>query len=263
MTNKLPVVGKRYKSKKGSNGIMEIVYNNGKEVAYQWPDLSLETFNIRDGIYGILLDFEELPDQEPTTEKSSTVNKVQEALEELKEVVKNTNKELRLAFNNAIKPHDLLNKATNLINALEESTPLGHCIYCGEELDEFTKEGCCTYDCLSRLREKHALAELDQKESLVYSNIQETPVTSIVEPTSKSIWKPISELPDYIATILVRYRSKIILGDYTKGKLKTINGEEINIKGLEAVKEWCYLTDFINHQESLEKRIERLERGNK
>ena len=40
--------------------------------------------------------------------------------------------------------------------------------------------------------------------SLVNPNIQETPVSSIVEQASKSIWKPISELPEDDEYILVK-----------------------------------------------------------
>ena len=78
------------------------------------------------------------------------------------------------------------------------------------------------------------------------------------EEPKKSIWKPVSELPEYCCKILVKYthHNDIIMCDNIK---HSIFMEDIKTD-LKLVKEFCTLADFINNVESLEARLERLEK---
>ena len=102
------------------------------------------------------------------------------------------------------------------------------------------------------------------KESLADSNLQETPVSNMLEPASKSIWKPISELP------VNNYKDQqlIIRWDNNgESEIATYDTDENYFMSLDLasqycdseLREWCELSDFINQQISLEERITKLE----
>jgi len=253
----LPEVVKRYKSKKGSNGIMKIVYNNGKEVVYQWPDLTLETFNIKDGMDSLLIDFEELPDQEPTERKNflddcskeETPYYVEE--KELKELDTTTEEPV-------VKNNFTTDKVQEALKELKKDLA-----DFGEGLldDDVDGEG---FDIYSSAMELVNTLEKNKK-LLAYSNQQETPVSSIPEPTSKSIWKPISELPKNCCDVVIKFtEDDICFATFSDDTNQFFMVSEV--KGPISIMppmEYARLTDFINQQETLEKRIERLEQLNR
>jgi hypothetical protein len=240
MTNKLPVIGKRYKviipylTRDEQLKLGDIItpdslgtFPNGKHfINVQKGLIPLEIFSIF---------CEELPDQEPTTEESSTTGKVQEALRELKIELKEIESFISCyGYNKYL--DQFYNKTQNLVNALESSM--------------YTKPN---------------------NMPIEQQNIQETPVSSIVEHTSKSIWKPISELPARFGHVLVKvhYQTAALFRDHLFLAYYGFKDKEISFfvsriekpskLDCDEVSEWCFLSDFINHQESLEKRIENLE----
>jgi len=85
-----------------------------------------------------------------------------------------------------------------------------------------------------------------------------------VNEKEESIWKPISELPEFLYTpfVLIKFDSDVVI----LGKIDKIDGKKqfTDINGqhqypLNIVKEYSLLTDFINHYEKLEERVKKLE----
>ena len=255
MTNKLPVIGKRYRHKQYRQQECLVVYISKHRVAYEIVN-SRSSNDINSYNKGVFWKyFEELPDQEPTTEESSTVdnddlttaymagladakiearnkdNKVQEALEELKH-------KLDVSFDISKRNplyYELYVKAQTLVNALENvsnSTPL----------------------------EKH-----DKEDHIVDANKK-----------VKSIWKPISELPEDGGDVYIKFESSGIIvqsiyhRNHYKGGLQdgkpaiefigsdTAYIEDLELDDTETFK-YIMLTDFVNQQISLEERITKLE----
>lgn len=239
--NKLPVIGKRYKTLEKALDIDNCDVDS-------WSPKRIICFisdyldgSIDEDDYNCLgcdtpsdwrncgeCGSEELPDQEPTTKESLTVDKAQYALKKVKWQLDNNhyNYEKNLWSKEEVKiKHENLSEAVqNLVNALEEN-----------------------------------------KYPLVNQAIQENPISSTVEHTSKSIWKPISELPDTsIQQFIICWeggQKEIILYDECGDFFTSL--DRVNEYCKTEITKYCNLTDFINQQETLKKRIERLEQLNK
>jgi hypothetical protein len=250
--NKLPEVGKRYKQKKG--GWILTVNTVSDQIGAVETGLLFDSSSFLD-------DFEELPDQEPTTGKNNYLFENDSNYPELLTAAKFVEDFFKLrGFENwEFMGLRSRKKADDKVQeALKEAK---------EELNNFSQdlldddyadaEGIELFNALYKL-----VDALEKKEPLAYSNIQETPVSSKVDYTSKSIWKPISELPDQQEDIiLIKYHTGNIAIAYVLEGDRIycpflLTKEPIDIRNIDT---YYRLTDFINHQESLEKRIERLE----
>jgi hypothetical protein len=262
MTNKLPVIGKRYKS---INQDWIVTVNSVDE--YRVGVVESGVWHPAHRFFEM---FEELPDQEPTKEpvvkKPFTTDKVQEALEELEETIKDY-----LPCSPDNESFDLLVAARYLIRSIEEKNHTDK-----EDLAENTpKNGLKVPIGMNAIEEQkeektssepskedgYRLAEAgdEDNQSKLYWIEREGKIY-VKEKTSKSIWKPISELPDEYAPIHQEY----IIIKYGDGRteMHNINGR---IDYLAAIKkqrfkeEYCTMNDFINQVQSQEKRIARLE----
>jgi len=255
MTNKqaLPVIGKRYKSIV-DDLIIKVIRIEG-DTFYSRNEGDTKELHAPIRFIGY---FEELPDQEPTieleekcwsdpdeietaaeewnaeptTEESSTVDKVQEALGNLNVVLEYGAYKLKYPTEDR-GYFKLVKAAQNLADALESSKP---------DTNDLTS----------------IKSDNTGQESLTYPNTQETPVSSIVEHTSKSIWKPISELPEESVYV----NEAIILVKLMSGEKLFIEWEKCGSSFKGKIDSFCRITDFITNQENLEKRIERLEQLN-
>ena len=226
--NKLPVVGKRYKYK----GAM--------------TEDCFRSFMTSDSKFIFSEHFEELPDQEPTTEESSTVDNdyltasYMAGLADAKiEALQNMRESLDYITTSKYNRSDCMfiaEKAQNLVNAFLEnvsnSTPL----------------------------EKH------DKEDHIPDDRKKV----------KSIWKPISELPEDGGDVYIKFESSGIIvqsiyhRNHYKGGLQdgkpaiefigsdTAYIEDLELDDTETFK-YIMLTDFVNQQISLEERITKLE----
>lgn len=94
-------------------------------------------------------------------------------------------------------------------------------------------------------------------------------VTINLPVITKSIWKPISELPvDGLYEVIIKIDSNVYRGfveghdDKSNRNLLYMNGAELNYRQHESTGQKvivCLLKDFITHSESLEERIAKLE----
>jgi hypothetical protein len=261
MTNKLPEVGKRYKHKTLGT-IYKAFKFKAREGCYFMESQS-ETLDLMANLCDFWEEFEELPDSQEKSEvqlTESIVSEVEKAKEELKWQITND------GWSDAKQSHDrLLYFAQNLIDALET-----------EELFKKSVKG--TIDKLNTpwvdwkdiyrdvagvVKDKIKKEEMD---ILFGKNQEETK-----KEEKQSIWKPISELPgkgsDQVIIKVVNQNTKEItniIGYYYDNfeRFIPLNDEEMEFlkKG---IKEWCYLTDFINDIEqpqlSHEERLRKLE----
>lgn len=267
MTNKLPEIGKRYKEKH-TNKIVQCVissFNSPINIHFETDDGEEVPFNLT--MWDRL--FEELPNQEPTTEESSIVGKIisdPDYLElltaakfvgdffKLRDIKEWEFMDLQSRWKKSdISKKETTDKVQEALDALKYALRVEYTsdnfalMMLKDSVKDFVKileENTPLED------QKHTTKthQLDKNTpALACSNQQETPSSSIVEHASKSIWKPISEgKNNHFCNLIIRTED----GEVTLGGFN--NSRNMN-------KEVCTLTDFINHQESLEKRIEKLE----
>jgi hypothetical protein len=230
MTNKqeLPVIGKRYKANNGN--IFKITKEEKKyflltseETGQSYPYDSLE----------IQERFEELPDQESTNPNNLTEE--EEA------------RELEFCTNPNDKVQEALKKAKATISGEKG----------GYKTDNLEENYLCALENLVNAIEQQNLEQKNKEEA----------DSCTVEKASKSIWKPMSELQKDTPTCQILYKED---GQIRSGVFKYFIDDDMIIESfwegepqvlsyLYDIKEFCTLTDFITHQESLERRIERLE----
>lgn len=299
MTNKLPVVGQRYRMIKEVSFVVEVFDVSRLSTSFGIPNL----FSLNWYIESFWEAFEELPEEPTSTdmlneqqdligkahslvdsqkaeevqldenvnsvqekmlksienikgakfmnevkeELSGNINSIEVALEELKELLINFNFSSlpnygeTLLNNSTLK--EINNKTQNLVNALEaekkQPTIMG--VDIGEE------GGDKTVYCL---REGNKILRCSDK-------------NPSPENKPNSLWKPVSELPK-------NRDGEIIAMDYKgiKHLIRTISIDNrwiwMTLTNEETdsnyFSKYCTLTDFINHQQSLADRIERLEK---
>ena len=292
MTNKMPEVGKRYRHKDSGFFYWAIPCKMEFEPDYKYrmvceshPHLDMKFID------DFLCFFEELPDSQEKPEvqlNESILSEVEKAKEEFKKVnnklmkaIVDLNDVARIKVNDmattklqeVIKDFtiwlaDYHSTAQNLIDALEN-----------EENQEETKKESEEGKCLSYDESKY-MAGNETKPTIkalqAYLATQPNILSKNQEETKKeekpqSIWKPISELPgkgsDQVIIKVVNQNTKEItniIGYYYDNfeRFIPLNDEEMEFlkKG---IKEWCYLTDFINDIEqtklSHEERLRKLE----
>lgn len=223
MTNKLPEVGKRYRSKL-DNYIM-LVSNVGEKFTDYRYELGGGTLSIQ---YTILTSefcesFEEIPDQDLNRSNNT---QLEEAKDDLKYHLQITE-----YYDKAIALDDIKEAAQNLLNALDDQKESNnHQISKEAPAKACTDSGCDDNDKLSN---------------------------------KDSIWKDISELPnnkfgaDFLAewvngdTELARYDNNNECFVDRCNRDTAFDDEHLV--------RYCTLTDFINQQEQNTKRIEKLE----
>lgn len=236
MTNKLIEVGNRYRTKASKPDILVIVDINSENVFYK--------YDLGDGDYSMTYSqpisefwdyFEEIPTQTPVCKKSLQTDEVEKAKEMLRFQVRlYSEKDIEdLAPQLLQMPHRLLRRLSNeLINALdsqkeEESKRV--------EFDTFKKE-----------------KEIDIKTESV---------------DSKDIWKPVSELPEDDLHVLIKMiDGEVLLSEYQHYYTRTFEllNHSVKLKwNDDRIQSWCKLTDFVNQQQDLLSRVERIEKENK
>lgn len=250
MTNKLPVVGQRYRHQDAPNLIVKVSSVEGGIVFFEKHEsLSLTQFYYR---------YEELPqDNSQETEECCPietaeaawnmsevnetpnsvdlekieVNKVEWALEELKDRIKNQDG-----------IHTLTMYAKKLVAALE-----------AEKMPEVG----CGKEAYNKWVMSKPEPKIDMKEERV-------------EPVS--IWKDVSELPEKevrsFDCLVELYTGDIINGKYFAGDFYTmIHHPDMSLNKIRetliqrrAITKFCELTSFINSFEQMQKDIEQLKR---
>ena len=243
MTNKLPVVGQRYRHQDAPNLIVKVSSVEGGIVFFEKHEsLSLTQFYYR---------YEELPqDNSQETEECCPietaeaawnmsevnetpnsvdlekieVNKVEWALEELKDRIKNQDG-----------IHTLTMYAKKLVAALE-----------AEKMPEVG----CGKEAYNKWVMSKPEPKIDMKEERV-------------EPVS--IWKDVSEEIDNQSIIFVNKAGYARLAEYWNDKIYFIEGDSGDVKA-HCIdknyygKKFCTLTDFVNSFEQMQKDIEELKR---
>lgn len=132
---------------------------------------------------------------------------------------------------------DLLNRTKALVNALEE-----------EKKNQAVRAN------PAPLTDREKISQKQDK------NEENLPNEEVMLPSGKGIWKDVSELPSslYSPFVYIRFKNDMIsparFDDYF------INPQATHIYPKETIKEWCFLTDFINDHESEKKARVELER---
>lgn len=247
MTNKLPVVGKRYKTK--GRGLWwhkesEVcgVYNGKVWIDMCYSDnnnkiMSLEQF------YG---SHEELPEDKAET-KPEAQSHVSELSPEVKEAMKKLSEKFqwygfaRQWSEEKVCLAGIFDQANLLLNALDK---------------QFNYNG--YFEDLPPSKEA---IERSKQEEVVDNKIKGE--GQIVTPLEESIWKPVSELPDKNVEVILRKEDGSLYYSYLSGKYPYrayINPQTKCLFSWGDFKEVCTLTDFINDYEKLKERVNKLER---
>ena len=274
MTNKkLPEIGRRYKLSEGTEDyIVTIIKFNDDVVTYADEDLTQEYSK---DVFNRF--FEEIPNQEPTKNhcyicKRSVVDKVKTGCEEI-----DGNKYCR----HCNPKQEPTTKPDSANNAPTEG--VGEAL---EEMQDFIRAEVQTFRMPYATHNYVELFQLAQNlvnaldKSLAHPNTQETPVSSIVEPARESNWQPIETAPGLTdadnSILLLTSRGQVVEGYYTEGgqewiamlyheEHKTIQETPVSSIVEQAREEDhkkgkpCRVSYFIAQNESLERRIERLE----
>lgn len=239
---------------------------------------------------------EELYKQLKREAQESKPNAVEDALEELKEVtarnlgryIKTSNEQHAMS---AKEFFDLSSKAQNLINALEaeksvvNSTipqkPISSIVentracehgdkypYDFNNGDEVEKR---CYACAQEGMVGEEPLQLNNHQTSIYETLSKggkvkwnTEGNRLVIEKSKSIWKPVSELPEYIKDYFICfikfYNGEVRLGEYDCGEFYTKDAKSFLKSEMES---YVKLTDFVNEHIDMKERLERLENNNK
>jgi hypothetical protein len=209
--------------------------------------------------------FEELPDQEPVVKKSFTTDKVQEALHSMKLTMGSVEARYMEGESGIVKK--VYDEFNNLVNVIEEPKPdiskmETTCCSCERSVIDRVKTGCIEVDGKTYCRHCISLTHSD-KNVVKRANADNADALEYRKPT-ESMWKPISEL--------LEYQNHHVIGKMKTGKCfigfpYQLEDESLTIKNIDGIggnsaiyfQSFCTLTDFINNQETIERRIERLE----
>jgi len=214
---------------------------------------------------------EEKPDSLPIQESNGTKNmEVEKAKEELNNILNNKQPVPDVEGDISIYKKEFLYEswnllrhyAQNLLNAMDDSNipEKGDCGIGEESLkDGLTalkwKEAGMNYFSSSKYADKKS-EETNNKAKSMHDEF----VKSLVDKPKPTLWKPVSELPEEL-----KYPSQYIIEVGAEKYLATVNTCGLFSVGVghkfgeAAIKRLVSLTDYINHQEELEKRVERLE----
>ena len=229
MTNKLPEVGKRYRYYKEPRNIVDVIgfWNN----EYILGCKATNTVGRLHNLSSFDDDFEELPDSQEKPEvqlNESIVSEVEKAKENLKKAIKASHVDFP-PYNPGRRYIELAVK--KLIDALENAENPG------------------------------VVAPIESK-----VNSEKRGDFSGNLARSKSIWKPVSELPKFIKemgypNLIIKFQDgNTKYGSFQNTFFADMRGHAFKQK---FVKKWCYLTDFINDIEQTkldhEERIRKLE----
>lgn len=236
MINKLPVVGKRYKSDDPINFpeiiCMDITYSHLNGIVV-WGNSSIDRYKYNLDLFWNI--YEELPkdNQIHTSNTHQLSDEVKEAMEEL-------NEELGCWMPTKDKEeYQLTTKAQNLLNALD---------------NQFNTK----------------LEVTDGKIQTESSWIIDTEKSDSVEELfedleEKSIWKPVSELPKKSIgehLIVMGEQARLVNYHVHEGKWTLINADNLIVeleKRKDIFPKFTTLTDLINDYEDLKKRVTKLE----
>jgi len=260
MTNKLPMIGKRYKNKIDSSEIviMDVGYTNLRGCII---DFNSEKGIHRKELYLFHRLYEELPDQEPTTEESSAVEDIS-----------------KMETTCCSCERSVIDRVKTGCIEVDGKTYCRHCV-------SLTHSD--TTPSNMRVKKEHIqVTPISNKEEPKSSGIMEMLNSNVVKranadnadaleyrkPT-ESMWKPISEEPQGFNNIVKDVEGYYSLCFYDRERKafdiagshaskKEENGS-LSFGGKYVIRdeseEYCTLNDFINHQKNLERRIERLE----
>lgn len=138
----------------------------------------------------------------------------------------------------------------------------------GCSIGEYTRENQIDVKC-AKCNKSFALGEFG-----ILGSDKQVYHSDCLQDKPKSIWKPVSELPNLsnisvylkmrVPSLLGKDQERVLFGhyDYADGFQIVANLSDDDLRGFYRdwqVAEWVELTDYINHQAELEKRIERLE----
>lgn len=227
MTNKLPVVGKRYRNLSGE----EIVIYKIDDYRFYYRVYGRHEYGM---IPDFWQDYEELPEDKAETKseiqddhfpdvgKMVLNPEVKEAIELMQFQIDHHYKEYVTEVDPRFLPSILLKvleRAKNLLNALDK---------------------------------QFANNKIQAKE-LVNNKIEE-----------ESIWKPVNELPDKTPLqIYIRFNQKV--AEHLRGTIKIVEeGYDFTYPDWETIKkdtieEWCSVSDLTNDHEKLKERVRKLE----
>jgi uncharacterized protein (DUF342 family) len=238
MTNKMPVVGRRYKIRNqlgSGNGEIVMVVSVDK-------DFSCQLFNCCP-ITGEKID-KSNQTTNPVDFKKEEVNKVDLALEELKNIL------MKATLSNAYyheQYKEMKELAQKLVDVLEAEKSAMNLVK--DTLKKGIKQ---MKDFNAKMDEKYPMSKLDTK-----IDTKE----ECVEPVS--IWKDVNELPRCLDGAAVFYKRD---GQTFIGEAHTFNGIAIypdsnsDFLNNEDIDKVCLVSDFINSFEQMQKDIEDLKR---
>lgn len=239
MTNKLPVVGQRYRATDSNkfihnknfvltcDGVSDyMIILNKKEDAscIGWP--AKDFFD----------DFEELPE-----DKFETKPETQSHISELSPEVKEAMHSVRILFTEGLLGQEyfevIKSRTAKLVDALDKQF--------NKTLNEETLKSFSDYEKGVGLKECNSIEEL-------FEDLEE-----------ESIWKPVSELPEKSCNVYLRWidgdilPAEFIAAGFVRDAIFRNSNTEFPYKTTDSrIKEYCTLTDFINN---IEKRLRKLE----
>lgn len=263
MTNKLPQVGKRYRSILSPHItiVIEEIDKLNSNVFYNFEN---DSFNSYAKLNTFYQNFEELPEKSSTDllkEQKSLIGRAKELIDEKENPIsaKNSSQIELITLNEGLK------WLKDQISFIKERS-------CGYEskfetiliaLDSFFNMFSKTE--ITENQEWPTIDSLGNGDSISGKANNDVINDDFDEKKSSSIWKSVSERITFIKRmghpdILIKFND----GNIKLGKRSALNtfhsiDESYKFKS-EHVKEYCLLTDFINYTESLGSRIERLER---
>jgi hypothetical protein len=207
-------------------------------------------------------------EEEKLTSPQDQYTAVEKAKEELRKAlhedyeIEDYKNQLNFKFLILSHYNDLAKKAQNLLNAMDDSNipEKGDC-----GIGEDTRE-----ERYAKVKNLMSNVEIKLPNPLIFES--ESPKSDMTiaidwafnaEPKS-TLWKPVSELPkdikDYFECFIKFHNGKIRKGEYFRGVFSiTDKASYLSIE----MEEYCSLTDYINHQAELEKRVGRLEQKEK
>jgi hypothetical protein len=283
MTNKLPEVGKEY-LRLDSNYKLTVVRietdaflfpGEKYKIIITFGDFICEEMAQGfDNIQEFWNQYKEIPTQTPVCKKSLQTDRVEQAKEDLKYHIGITT-----YFDKGLALSDVKDSAQNLLNALDSQKEEEiKCDYCSEKMTGSTacsnKFGgnYCSYKCANQDAISHKRSSLicecgHEQESVYPASTQIEGLECgkcrivgglrVLQEEEIDIWKPVSELPCRGGTLLVKYthHSDVVICSSSNGSIFYGDIET----DLNLVKEFCFLKDFVNQQQDLLSRVERLE----
>lgn len=280
MTNKLPVVGNRYRRLHCGNEYELVSFCERRNSYFLKAITGIDKGAVFEfSSYFAEKHFKELPEDKAET-KPETQSHISQLSPEVKEAMEELDKELDHWMPTEDKEeYQLTSKVEKLLNALDKQ-------FMSKEEDKIdtrqervdsvkVNETNKSVDVKEEEVKENILTAKDKKSNVIEFDYIKTQAEEVadnkIEAKEESIWKPVSELPeDGCEKLLIKLNGTVQIANHTFYDDERI--DELYITDgwgkdkiecteypSEEVESFCTLTDFINDYEKLKERVKKLE----